>query len=144
MQVVQCCTRPSLTGTSAATASAKHSHLGERSHCLSKRNSAVTTPSRRSSHHLRQQFLSSARLRGPRNFQRGAALLELAAVLPGICFDSQCQDAADTAFLIVTAIPLLGLLIAIILRYRPLSPEQLDQLKVAMHATSIFAWWKVL
>ena len=62
-----------------------------------------------------------------------ATLLDALAFVPGVCFDRQCQEAADRAFLIVTAVPLLGLLVAIILRFRPASSEQLgnDQVDCA-------------
>ncbi len=61
------------------------------------------------------------------------SLHESLAFVSGICFDRQCQEAADRAFLIVTLIPLLGLLIAIILRFRPAAAEDLnsDQVHVA-------------
>ena len=54
------------------------------------------------------------------------SLYESLAFVSGICFDRQCQEAADKAFLTVTLIPLLGLLIAIILRFRPAAAEDLD------------------
>lgn len=56
-----------------------------------------------------------------------ASLYESLAFVPGICFDRQCQEAADRAFLTVTLIPLLGLLVAIILRFRPAAGENLDK-----------------
>lgn len=56
-----------------------------------------------------------------------ASLYESLAFVPGICFDRQCQEAADRAFLTVTLIPLLGLLVAIILRFRPAAAENLDK-----------------
>ncbi len=61
------------------------------------------------------------------------SLYEPLAFVSGICFDRQCQEAADRAFLTVTLIPLLGLLIAIILRFRPAAAENLDsdQVRVA-------------
>lgn len=65
-----------------------------------------------------------------------ASLVEVLAFVPGVCFDRQCQEAADKAFLIVTAVPLLGLLAAIILRFRPASTEELNSEQVAaFHAS---------
>lgn len=55
-----------------------------------------------------------------------SSLYESLAFVRGICFDRQCQEAADKTFLTVTLIPLLGLLIAIILRFRPAAAENLD------------------
>ena len=54
------------------------------------------------------------------------SLYDSLAFVPGICFDRQCQEAADRASLTVTLIPLLGLLVAIILRFRPAAAENLD------------------
>ena len=60
------------------------------------------------------------------------SLHESLAFVSGICFDRQCQEAADRAFLTVTLIPLLGLFIAIILRFRPAAAEDLDSDQVHM------------
>ena len=80
----------------------------------------------------RQQCLQfRARARRPLTHCQ-ASVLHLAAVLPGICFDQQCPQAADRAFLIVTAIPLLGLLVAVILRYKPIPSELLEKAKVTL------------
>lgn len=66
-----------------------------------------------------------------------ASVLEVLAFVPGVCFDRQCQEAADKAFLIVTAIPLLGLVAAIVLRFRPASTEELNSEQVAtIHISS--------
>ena len=44
-----------------------------------------------------------------------------AVISPGICFDTACQQAADRAFLVAVALPLLGLLFAILWKLR--TPE---------------------
>lgn len=69
-----------------------------------------------------------------------ATLAEVLAFIPGVCFDRQCQEAADRAFLIVTTVPLLGLLAAIILKLRPVSTEKLNSEQVATSHSSAFAW----
>lgn len=68
-----------------------------------------------------------------------ASLADVLAFVPGVCFDRQCQEAADRAFLIVTTVPLLGLLMAIILKLRPASSEELNSEQVAASHTSAFA-----
>ena len=60
-----------------------------------------------------------------------ASILEVLAFVPGVCFDKQCQEAADKAFLIVTAVPLLGLVAAVILKFRPATTEELNSEQVA-------------
>lgn len=59
-----------------------------------------------------------------------ASLPEVPGFIAGICFDQQCQQAADRAFLIVTSIPLLGLLCAVILKYKPPSADALNREEV--------------
>lgn len=44
-----------------------------------------------------------------------------AVISPGICFDAACQQAADRAFLTAVALPLLGLIFAIVWKLR--TPE---------------------
>ena len=74
----------------------------------------------------------------PTSLRCQATLLDVLAFVPGVCFDRQCQEAADRAFLIVTAVPLLGLLVAIILRLRPASSEKLGSEQVAKYCHSAF------
>ena len=59
-----------------------------------------------------------------------AILAEVLAFVPGVCFDRQCQEAADKAFITVTAIPLLGLVAAILFKLRPASTKELDSEQV--------------
>ena len=67
-----------------------------------------------------------------------ATLSDVLASVPGVCFDRQCQEAADRAFLFVTIVPLLGLLTAITLKLRPASPEELNSEQVSMfHTTAL-------
>lgn len=77
--------------------------------------------------------VKSRKSRARPGFTCKTSLYESLAFVSGICFDRQCQEAADRAFLTVTLIPLLGLLIAIILRFRPAAAENLDsdQVRVA-------------
>lgn len=71
-----------------------------------------------------------------RSLRCQATLADVLAFVPGVCFDRQCQEAADRAFLIVTAVPLLGLFTAIILKLRPASTEELNSEQVAASQTS--------
>ena len=80
--------------------------------------------------------LSRPRRSRPRALQCQASLLDALAFVPGVCFDRQCQEAADRAFLVVTAVPLLGLLVAIVLRFRPATTEQLGSEQVATFKTA--------
>lgn len=64
-----------------------------------------------------------------------ASLVETVGFVAGVCFDQQCQQAADRAFLAVTSIPLLGLLAAVILRFRPPSAASLNKDEVSLHNT---------
>ena len=83
--------------------------------------------------------LVSHRKRHCQSWQCHATLADVLAFVPGVCFDRQCQEAADRAFLIVTTVPLLGLLMAIILKLRPASPEDLNSEQVAICHTSALA-----
>lgn len=65
------------------------------------------------------------------HFTCQASVLEVLAFVPGVCFDRECQEAADKAFLIVTAVPLLGLVAAVVLKFRPASTEELNSEQVA-------------
>lgn len=78
-----------------------------------------------------------SRRKQAQSFTCQASILEVLAFVPGVCFDRQCQEAADKAFLIVTAVPLLGLAAAVILRFRPASTEELDSEQVATVGTSL-------
>lgn len=66
-----------------------------------------------------------------------ASLLEVSGFVSGVCFDQQCQQAADRAFLIVTSVPLLGLLCAIILKYKAPSAQALSKEEVSSAAQSL-------
>ena len=65
-----------------------------------------------------------------------ASLPEVPGFIAGVCFDQQCQQAADRAFLIVTSVPLLGLLCAVILKYKPPSADALNREEVQRRCTS--------
>ncbi len=119
-----CATRASCTlevlsvnsAISAAGCNRFAAHLqSARSSCLDLRHPCVAR--------LRRGTHSQARPGS--HLQCRAILAELLAFVPGVCFDKQCQEAADRAFLIVTTVPLLGLLTAIILRFRPASSEKI-------------------
>ena len=81
---------------------------------------------------LQQQKRAHKRHSKPGWPARSTSLPELAGFISGVCFDQQCQQAADRAFFIVTSIPLLGLLCAIILKYRPPSAEALSKDEVSL------------
>ena len=81
---------------------------------------------------LQQQKRAHKRYSEPGWPARSTSLPELAGFISGVCFDQQCQQAADRAFLIVTSIPLLGLLCAVILKYRPPSAEALNKDEVSL------------
>lgn len=80
---------------------------------------------------LQQQKRAHKRYIEPGWPARSTSLPELPGFISGVCFDQQCQQAADRAFLIVTSIPLLGLLCAVILKYRPPSAEALNKDEVS-------------
>ena len=87
----------------------------------------------------KRSVFSLNRSAGNRQLRCQAIVAELLAFVPGVCFDRQCQEAADRAFLIVTIVPLLGLLAAIVLRFRPASAEKLgdDQVLVRHLRTAL-------
>ncbi|DBA87741.1 TPA: hypothetical protein ACH3X1_004742 [Trebouxia sp. C0004] len=77
-------------------------------------------------HHAAFRRLTRVKVRKSRarpGFPCKTSLCESLAFVPGICFDRQCQEAADRVFLTVTLVPLLGLLVAIILRFRPAAAD---------------------
>lgn len=84
--------------------------------------------------HREKSVFSLNRSAGNRQLRCQAVVTEFLAFVPGVCFDRQCQEAADRAFLIVTIVPLLGLFAAIVLRFRPASTEKLgdDQVLVQL------------
>ena len=89
------------------------------------------------------KLVTSRRQRLPTPVQASVVL----GILPGVCFDQvgvlaeaevaepiahligcpawlqQCQQAADSVFLTVLAVPLLGLAVAIYLKFQPVKPD---------------------
>ncbi|KAK9833846.1 hypothetical protein WJX74_007752 [Apatococcus lobatus] len=65
-----------------------------------------------------QRVKHSCKVRQPSS-QRSSHIT--AVISPGICFDAACQQAADRAFLVAIALPLLGLIFAIVWKLR--TPE---------------------
>lgn len=123
MQSFTTCTCRSLCAIGTVAAGTNTVHACKRNTNLLTTNPAnvLRLPVRQ---HGRTQHSDSGKPRAGPRLPCCASLVDLLAFVPGICFDRQCQEAADRAFLIVTTIPLLGLLFAIILRFRPASDEK--------------------
>ena len=100
----------------------------------------------------KHKLVTSRRQRLPSPAQASVVL----GILPGVCFDQvgmlaeaelaelishstecpawlqQCQQAADSVFLTVLAVPLLGLAVAIYLQFQPIKPD--DKVRVLLGA----------